>query len=29
VYATLRKRGPHTPEEELLEEATVDSAHSK
>ena len=29
VYATLRKRGPHTPEEELLEEAAADSAQSK
>jgi len=29
AYATLRKSGPHTPEEELSEEATIDSAHSK
>ena len=29
VYATLRQRGPHTPEEELLEETTADSAPSK
>ena len=29
VYATLRKRSPHTPEEELLEEASADSTHSK
>jgi len=29
VYATLRKRSPHTPEEDLLEEATADSTHSK
>ena len=28
VYATLRKRGPHTPEEDLLEETTADSAPS-
>lgn len=29
AYATLRKGGPHTPEEKLLEEASIDSAHSK
>ena len=28
VYDTLRKRGPHTPEEYLLEETTADSAPS-
>jgi len=27
VYATLRTQSPHTPEEELLEEATADAAH--
>ena len=27
VYATLRKKSPHTPEEELLDEATADAAH--
>ncbi len=28
VYATLRKKSPHTPEDDLLDEATADTAHT-
>jgi multidrug efflux pump subunit AcrB len=27
VYATLRKKSPHTPEDDLLDEAKADASH--